>query len=170
MQPTASVATENTPPPLHPTRPIAPPRSIGVSHLAAAVAASPPPSPPPQSTSLDLNKIALRFADEDEDEDAERRRRLLNARSCVSEYRLSALNGDDSIDYDEDDDAELRKGDGAENEQEAESYGEFCCFFGWITLHVTSKKKRVYWLTLRGNELSFHDDDAVSISVTTGAN
>lgn len=40
--------------------------------------------------------------------------------------------------------------------------GERFCFSGWVTLLVSAKKQKKYWLRLRGDELSFFEDDTVS--------
>ncbi|KAI6240063.1 Arf-GAP with Rho-GAP domain, ANK repeat and PH domain-containing protein 3 [Aphelenchoides fujianensis] len=108
-----------------------------------------PPHLPKQSMSLDLNKIALRYADADADEEeddelAERRRRLLHTASCVSDYRLSALNGDFESPDELPEEPEVV--------EEEVGYKERFCFSGWVTFIVSSKKRRTYWLILRGNE------------------
>ncbi|KAI6234998.1 RhoGAP domain protein [Aphelenchoides besseyi] len=108
---------------------------------------------PKQSMSLDLNKISLRYADEeveDElDEAAERRRRQLQAASCISEYRLSELS---CTSFEEED-----------NSAEKLDYQEQICFSGYVNMIVSNKKRRNYWLILRGNEFSFCEDDTTNI-------
>lgn len=134
-----------------------------------------PDHPPPSSQSmfLDLNKLPLRFVDDDRVEHRERRRRQLQ------QPMASSLLGDhfDHFDFDDDDDDFLdiirlsvlqtngfdtgsSRDEYTENNEEPND-GERCCFSGWVKLFVSSKKQKKCWLTLRGEELSFYEDDTV---------
>ncbi|KAI6177597.1 Rho-GAP domain-containing protein [Aphelenchoides bicaudatus] len=128
--------------------------------------AHPPPSS--QSFSLDLNKLPLRFADDNDEEHRQRKKQLqetMSASPMVNHFdfdeedddsldliRLSVLQTNSSFDAD----SKLDESGELNDEQ---NDGERFCFFGWVKLIVSTKKQRRCWLTLRGDEIAFYEDD-----------
>jgi hypothetical protein len=135
-----------------------------------------PSHPPPssQSMSLDLNKLPLRYVDDNDMEHRERRKKLIE--ESVSSplalhpdfddedddylIRLSVIQTNDSNGLDHE--ADLNSS--IENTEEVND-GERFCFSGWVSLAVSSKKQKKCWLRLRGDELSFFEDDTVRYRV-----
>ncbi|CAD5215016.1 unnamed protein product [Bursaphelenchus okinawaensis] len=102
--------------------------------------------PSPEASSLDLNKLALRFADDDE---------------AASRLKLrSQLRGSGSDDEDEDYRLSVLQTNYSAFMDSNETDDEMLCFCGWVTMYNLEKKKtKRNWASLRGDDLAFYFDD-----------
>lgn len=92
--------------------------------------------------SLTIPFLGNRFSFDDEDDDS------------LDLIRLSVLHTNSSFD------ADSKLDESGETNDEPND-GERFCFSGWIKLVVSTKKQKKCWLTLRGDELAFYEDDTV---------